>query len=361
MSDLSLCYYFLQQFISSKCRGTPYKINFVLTNRCNSKCITCRIWEKHNTIESGSHTEMDLDEIQLVLQRLPASITWLSLTGGEPFLRNDLDEILSTALKEMPQLTLLTIITNGLCEDKILRITTRFRHIRNVQILLTFSLDGPAYLHNRIRGLPDGYQRTWQTYEKVRHLVKDNKGFRVLLETTISSWNIGSINSFLHRLINSNHNVFITLAHNADFYHNRGVSVAPALNEDLLRIIRYVDETLCWYKLDDALRRIYLRWIPFYLNPKQKYRFPCSALKSSITIHPDGLITPCLMWSKELIQLRKENYDLASAWKNLKLNAIRNEIRSGGCPGCWTPCEAFQSIIDNCFKTPTWRWLLTKK
>lgn len=304
---------------------------------------------------------MDLDEIRLVLQRLPSSITWLSITGGEPFLRNDLDEILFSALKEMPQLTLLTIITNGLCEDEILRITKKLGHIRNVQILLTFSLDGPAYLHNRIRGIPGGYERTWRTYEKVRHLVKDNKSFRVFLETTISSWNIDSINSFLYELINSNHNVFVTLAHNADFYHNTDVSVTPGLNEDLLRIIRYVDKTLSWYKFDDALRRIYLRWIPFYLNPKQKYHFPCSALKSSITIHPDGFITPCLMWSKELLQLRKVNYNLASAWENLELNTIRDEIKSGGCPGCWTPCEAFQSIIDNFFNIPTWRWLLTQK
>ena len=74
---------------------------------------------------------------------------------------------------------------------------------------------------------------------------------------------------------------------------------------------------------------------------------PCKALSSSCFIEPDGGVYPCTSYANKLGNLRDFNYDLRKIWNSEKSKKVRKLIKDNKCGGCWTPCEAYQTIFGN--------------
>ncbi|MDE1824747.1 MAG: radical SAM protein, partial [Candidatus Micrarchaeota archaeon] len=81
--------------------GRPYKLNFSITYWCQSRCTHCSIWQIR------PKGELTLDEIRN-FARQNNYFKWVELTGGEPFLRQDIVEIARTFRDECKGLYLLT-------------------------------------------------------------------------------------------------------------------------------------------------------------------------------------------------------------------------------------------------------------
>ena len=73
----------------------PFKLNFAITWRCNLKCKMCNIWMKE------SSNELKLDEIEEFVEKSPY-FSWVSLTGGEPFIRMDFVDIVKAFKRHSP-------------------------------------------------------------------------------------------------------------------------------------------------------------------------------------------------------------------------------------------------------------------
>ena len=78
----------------------PLKVNFCLTYWCQYRCKTCNIWQRKPT------DELTTDEVRAFVRENP-DITWVDLTGGEIFLRPDIDEILDAVVTGWRRLALL--------------------------------------------------------------------------------------------------------------------------------------------------------------------------------------------------------------------------------------------------------------
>src|ERR1700704_4162527 len=66
----------------------PYKVTFVATYHCNFRCEMCNIWQKKSV------DEMTPAEVALFFDKWP-QFKWVHLTGGELFMRRDLDELVA--------------------------------------------------------------------------------------------------------------------------------------------------------------------------------------------------------------------------------------------------------------------------
>jgi MoaA/NifB/PqqE/SkfB family radical SAM enzyme len=73
----------------------------------------------------------------------------------------------------------------------------------------------------------------------------------------------------------------------------------------------------------------------------------CHALRSSCFIDSWGNVFPCTIYDKKVGSLRESGYDLAKIWNSPEAAALQQEIWESQCPNCWTPCEAYQSILGN--------------
>jgi len=96
------------------------------------------------------------------------------------------------------------------------------------------------------------------------------------------------------------------------------------------------------------LEYAYLRRIGCYLVTRNS-PLPCQALSGSVFIDPYGNIFPCSIFDKNMGNLGDFQFDLAKFWHTEYAIRTRNQIEQGKCPGCWTPCEAYQSILANLF------------
>jgi MoaA/NifB/PqqE/SkfB family radical SAM enzyme len=119
-----------------------------VTSRCNSLCRTCFYFDKLNSLD-----DLTMPKIERISATAPP-FRKLWLSGGEPFLREDLAEIVAMFARRNGVRNI-NLPTNGLVPEKIFRTVDRMLELcPEVAIDLNFSLDGLANTHDSIRGVP---------------------------------------------------------------------------------------------------------------------------------------------------------------------------------------------------------------
>ena len=144
-----------------KCRF-PIDCVLALTYRCNSRCTMCDIWKMENSPELPV----------LEFAKLPSSLRDINLSGGEPFLRQDLAEIVAVVAKACPQARFV-ISSNGFATELILEQMKKVLKIKP-DIGIAISVDGIGEMHNEIRGIPGGFDRTIATVKGLKALGMTN-------------------------------------------------------------------------------------------------------------------------------------------------------------------------------------------
>ena len=121
-----------------------------VNNECNLNCKHCRVSEKND------NEKLSLNEAKSLLAECWYNgITMLNLSGGEPFLRNDIFEILDYAQKFED----IVITTNGtlLNDEKCKKLST-YKNIK-----LSISLDGLEETHDKFRRKKGAFKKVIDT------------------------------------------------------------------------------------------------------------------------------------------------------------------------------------------------------
>lgn len=339
----------LRNILLSRLKHLPYKMNFAVTNRCNSRCKTCNTWKYYKLHPEKKDKELKLSEVIKIFKNLPNTIGWMSLTGGEPFLRKDFSEILFSAIKYIPHLAFISIPTNGSVKEKIKDDITKILAVNHPSIYVTVSIDGPPDIHDKIRGVKGAFDLAWVTYTDLKNLAKNTKNFFVGLEVTISRFNTPHLYSFTKDLVEEGHRISFNLAHNAYLYKNPENTQKIISHKDSqipTLLIDYIKK-LNFFSSENIIKKLFYGLALSYLKDPTKMVLPCAALKASLAMDPYGNVYPCLMWDRAIGNLRESEYKLSNILSSYELKRTRHEIKNGKCPNCWTTCEALQTIEDN--------------
>ena len=319
----------------------PYKLTYSLTNRCNYRCRTCNIWQRKPV------NELSFMEINKFFER-SNQFSWIHLTGGEIFLRPDLLDIVKVILDQCSQLLLLNFPTNGFLTKTIVSTIKKILTLKPPELFITVSLDGEEKLNDDIRGVPGGWKRQIKTFQEL-HGLPDVKS---ALGLTLSPYNVDRFETAFQAAQKecpwlTYDDFHINVYHTSFYYGNTEHPLTPREEENILQQInRY-----------RRLRRLkfhpisYLEWS--YLKKVETYLLtgltpiPCHALRSSCFMDPSGNIFPCSMYERTIGNIRNHDYRLLSIWKSESAIQVQQEIENFHCPQCWTPCEAYQSILGN--------------
>jgi len=322
----------------------PYKLTFAITYKCNSKCKTCEIWKK--TIQD----ELTLEEISNIFEKINPS--WVNLTGGEPFLRDDLFEIAKIIRKK--DVYLLNLTTNGVLVDKIKDEVEKILRLGFPRFIVSVSLDGSKEIHDKIRGVKGNWEKAVVLYKNLKKLCDTNSNFQTFFGYTISKYNVGLIEEALEEVkkkvdvtINDFHfNVY----HTSSFYYgNRAEDKQKDLKSKILNDVDYILKEKKGFGSISFLEKKYVKLIKKYFETGVS-PLSCKAMTSSCFIEPDGNVYPCIGFDEKLANLRDLNYDLKKIWNLEKAKKTRRQIKENKCGGCWTPCEAYQTILGNLFR-----------
>ncbi len=167
----------------------PISFSFNNTERCQSRCITCNGWKTPGEVQAK---EMTLEEWKNVLTNMH---NWLGnyqfiISGGEPFIRNDIFEISEFASNLGDTVN---VVTNGLAiPEKINEVL--YSAFTNI----TFSLNAvkDPQIHNKSRGREDAFQRTMDSIQTLNYRNKHTIGHKwknIFLSTVVMPENLTEI------------------------------------------------------------------------------------------------------------------------------------------------------------------------
>lgn len=316
----------------------PYKLTLILTYKCNSRCKLCNIWKKK------IKEELTLDEITRFFKR-SNKFYWINLGGGEIFLRRDLVKIIEVITKYCKRLYLLHFATNGLLTNFILKQTKKIKELLKSKLIISVSLDGPTKLHDKLRGVNGSWKKAVLTFKKLR-----GAGIETYFGMTLSNYNVDKFDEMFSEIkkeipLITYNDFHVNIAHSSDHYYG---NKKFRLNEE--KIIKFIDRFIKLRKFPISnvsfLEKKYLKNIKNYFT-NGKSPIKCTALNSSCFIDPYGDLYPCSIYNKKLGNIKKFNFNLNAMWNLRWINKLQKEIYKGKCPGCWTPCEAYPSILGN--------------
>ena len=95
----------------------PTDISIITTYRCPMQCKMCNIWKN----PTDPRLEIQPEELEI----LP-HVKFINITGGEPFIREDLDKIVEVAFRKAPRVV---ISTSGWFEERVLELARKFPKI----------------------------------------------------------------------------------------------------------------------------------------------------------------------------------------------------------------------------------------
>jgi radical SAM protein with 4Fe4S-binding SPASM domain len=322
--------------------AAPLKLNFALTYWCQYRCKTCNIWKRQPT------DELTTDEIIAFVRENPR-VTWVDLTGGEIFLRPDVDEIFGAVVTGWKRLALLHFPTNGFLTDRIVRSVERMAGRGPANTVVTVSLDGDEQTNDEIRGIKGGFRRQIETFKALRRV----PGIQVVFGVTLSSYNVGRFAQTFQACAREVPGLTVRDVHlnvaqvSSHYYGNDGASDVrpdPTLVREELRVYQKLRGPA--RSAAQVLESVYLRYMDDFLRTGMT-PMPCHALRASCFIDPWGTVYPCISYSRPIGRLRDTGMRLDAIWNASATQLLQREIWDGNCPQCWTACEAYQSILGN--------------
>jgi len=140
MNRMAQAFRITSNFVRYKIRcPRPFFVSYQITFRCNRKCMFCNAWKLK------THNELDTKQAEKVVDELADfGVSVLGITGGEPLVRKDLEEIAAHAKRRG--------MVVGLNTNGTLLTPKRAKSISTVFDAVFVSLDGFEKTHDEIRG-----------------------------------------------------------------------------------------------------------------------------------------------------------------------------------------------------------------
>jgi len=324
----------------------PWKLTWAVTWDCQSGCQLCSIWKR----KPGG--ELTPAEARSMFRKAPG-FGWIDLTGGEPFLRDDLPELAAAAVEECRDLALLHLPTNGLDPDRVEAGVRDLLRLPLRRLVLTVSADGPPERNVALRGHPEAWSGAMDTLRRLRALRSDR--FAVYLGVTLSEHNADVAGAVLAAVQAEQpeferSDLHWNLAQASEHYYDNVDAVDDLPPADLLPVLeriapatpglRQLADPVGW--LDQAWRVHARRFVADGRTP-----VACRALWSSAFLDPHGGLFPCITWDRPLGSLRDHDMDFRALWARQEVEAASAEVTAGRCPQCWTSCDGVPSLLSN--------------
>ena len=342
----------LGKTIIKKNRLPSYFIYFP-TSRCNLSCSHCFYHDSLNK----RFNELSLDEIDTFTKTMDP-LLHLVLTGGEPYLKHDLDQIVRI-FYENTKVPILTIPSNGWYLEKM------DKQIRNMmewcpEIVLNqqISIDGLEVDHDKIRmGKHKGsFKKAIETIEHLKKLQKKYERINIGIITTFTSENQNKMKDIVKGIyeLTKPDNISINLVR-GDPKEKVNLNLDMKLYQEAVsfRDSLFFSKKMSGHKKFAGNKiatagRVILNQMIQEIYEKNKYVTPCFSANLSGVLYPEGQVYPCeiLDSSHQIGNIRDFNLDFRKLWLSQKAKEEVNFIRKTKC-FCTHECFNAVNILFN--------------
>jgi MoaA/NifB/PqqE/SkfB family radical SAM enzyme len=336
---------------------SPMTLTFSVTNLCQSRCQSCNIWDIYKKRPGLWKDELSLEEIEKTFRSV-GQIYFFNISGGEPFLRRDLADIVGLAIDHMrPRIihTPTNAISPLRVQEGVIRILEIMKS-KDWQVPFTVkpSLDGVGEVHDTIRGVPGNFDKVMDTIERLKQIRERYANLHVELGTVVSRMNMHHLEEladFVHSLdgIESYRN---EVAEERTEFFNQNASITPTADEyaELMNGFsqRIWEKTRGKRKLarvTEALRLVYYKYAARIME-EQRQVLPCYGGITNAHINPYGQVWPCavLGYDQPMGNLRDYDYDFHKLWNSETARQVRAYIKARNC-ACPLANQSYSNIL----------------
>ncbi|MCX6740487.1 MAG: radical SAM protein [Candidatus Parcubacteria bacterium] len=253
----------------------PRDLVLAVTYNCNSKCRMCNIWK------SEPLPVLALSEYE----KLPASFKDINISGGEPFLRPDLVDLIKLLVAKNPQARIV-ISSNGFATELI---KAKMQEILKIkpEIGIGISVDGIGEIHDQIRGIPGGFQKVLATIKELKALGVKN----IRLAYTAGDYNIDQLYKVYQLSQELGTEFTLAAIHNAENYFNTTDNKITKLEEFRQEFGLLIKEELNTWNVKRWLRA-YFAYALYKFLATGKRLLPNYSGQDNIFIDPLGNVYP---------------------------------------------------------------------
>jgi MoaA/NifB/PqqE/SkfB family radical SAM enzyme len=320
----------------------PESIVFFVTNHCQMKCVFCFY---KNRLNNGNCL-IRIKEIESIAKSIPR-LSRITLTGGEPFLRNDLAQI-AYAFYRFSRARSISIDTNGYLTQEILAIVKRIlckEHSRYLKVQV--SIDELDEKHDQLRGTRGAFDRATATLKALTELQKQHRNLYVEIATLVTSHLIADVEEFVQHFNEYQIPIKFCVIRN---------SAMNAFQLPAIVASNFVAETNPIFPEEASLKSFFGKLLE--LNKKAKFKFwstfqqvktekvlqilqtkkkalPCYAGKVDAVIYHDGSVG-CCENTRPFANLKDYDFNFERLWEFSKHhNDFDGQVEGCSCiHGC---------------------------
>jgi MoaA/NifB/PqqE/SkfB family radical SAM enzyme len=339
---------FLKRLLIKK--GPPIHLIWFLTAKCNLRCLHCFY---HDQI-SFEKNELSFDEIRKTIECLSPMLS-LSLTGGEPFLRDDFSEIVKIIAKQSITDNLL-LFTNGYNTENILHKTEDILSgCVNTNIYVGVSIDAYEKEHDEYRNREGSYQRAVQTINDLKKIKKSYRNLEIGINITFHEGNqniIKELRQFIISNFGMTPSITIIRGHPKE---QRLINFNPDIYRDIMQSVEQeIKNTECknLYQALVRTRQLLGYKLAYDALLSDKRRYDCYAGSLMGVIYETGDVYPCEMLNDlKFGNLREYGYDLNKVWGSEEANKARQWLKKRMCY-CTYECQYTCNTLYNIHYIP---------
>lgn len=336
--------------------GRPINLTFSVTNVCQSRCKTCSIWELYKENPEKRKEELALDEIEKIFRSM-GHIYVFNISGGEPFLRSDITEIIAAGCRYLSP-GVVHIPTNAIAKEHIeSRTIAILEFLKNncpqTQLTIKPSLDHIGSKHDAIRGVPGNFTKVLDVFQSLKEIQSDYSNFHVELGTVISRWNVDDVEEIAQYVTNLGVDSYrneIAEQRSEMFNTQNDITPDPEQYEKAIDLfVRQIRENMAnrnlFQRITNAFRLVYYS-LAIRILKENRQVIPCYAGISNVHMTPYGDIWACctLGYDKPMGNLRDYDYDFQMLWNSAEAKRVRTYVGQGRC-NCPMANQTYSNIL----------------
>jgi radical SAM protein with 4Fe4S-binding SPASM domain len=275
----------------------------------------CNIWKN----PTNPNEEIKADDLKM----LP-NFKFVNITGGEPFIREDLEEIVDVMFTKSPRIV---ISTSGWYEDKVIELARKYPNIG-----IRISIEGMRSKNDELRGREGGFDKGVRILRTLKEMGLKDIGFGI----TVSNHNSADMLN-LYQLSKELDMEFATAAFHNSFYFHKYDNVITNPGEVTDNFKRLIEMQLREKHPKSWFRAYFNMGLINYINGGKRL-LPCEAGSVNFFIDPWGEVYPCngmeeSKWKQSMGNIRSGK-SFEDIWNSPEAEEVRRKVKN--CPkNCW--------------------------
>jgi glycosyltransferase involved in cell wall biosynthesis/MoaA/NifB/PqqE/SkfB family radical SAM enzyme len=293
--------------------GRISRLFYFVTSKCNARCEFCFNLDNVINWESRSSNELEIEEIIKIADKF-GRLPYITLSGGEPFMRKDLAEVIRV-FHERAKTQWVTIPTNAAITDNtITRVREILQECPGLFLTIQVSIDALFKDHDDSRKMPGGFEAMSETLKGLAKIRGHFKNLRIQINTCFDDFNVEQIQEIINHCkshFNFDQQLFYLIRESEELITQKNNHLVPSFFEVL-----HTNEEREWKENKKNLWNRAVRVLQGLtyqdladIKLKKKFIRPCYATEKFATLYDDGEISPCEVLAETVAYGNIKNFD----------------------------------------------------